>query len=56
MSYNNARSVLLSDHAFRRSYIFFEGRLWLLNDADVVAVLDEYAVNALQPEPSAQAP
>src|SRR6266478_1511462 len=46
VSDNNARSVLLSDHALRRSDIFFEGRLWLLNDADPVAVFDENVVDA----------
>jgi hypothetical protein len=46
VSYYNARSVLLSDHALRRSHVFFEGRLWLLNDADLVAIFDENVVNA----------
>ena len=46
MSDQNARSILLSDDALRRSDIFFKGRLRLLDDADVVAILDENVVNA----------
>ena len=33
--------------ALRSSHVFFKGRLRLLNDADVVAILDKDVVNAL---------
>ena len=46
MSDKNARSILLSKDALRSGDIFFEGRLRLLNDADVVAILDKNVVNA----------
>jgi hypothetical protein len=46
VSDNDAWSVLLSDHAFRRGYVFFERRFWLLNDANIVAILDENIVNS----------
>ena len=47
MSDKNARSILLSKDALRRSHIFFEGSLRLLNDADVETILDKNVVNAL---------
>jgi hypothetical protein len=56
MSDKNARSMLLSEDALGGSYIIFKGCLWLLDDAHVVAILDKVVVNALRPEPSAQAP
>ena len=43
----NARSVLQCEDAFHGGYIFLEGRLRLLDDADVIAVLDKVVVNAL---------
>jgi hypothetical protein len=43
----NARSILLSKDALCGSHIFFKGRLRLLDDADVVAILDENVVHAL---------
>ena len=46
MSDENARSILLSNNALGRSDIFFKGRLRLLDDADLVAILDENVVNA----------
>src|SRR6266850_5722885 len=42
----NARSILLSKDAPGSGDIVLEGRLRLLNDADVVPVLDENVVNA----------
>ena len=42
----NARSILQSEDALRGSHIFFKGRLRLLDDADVVAILDKNVVNA----------
>src|SRR5438876_2867128 len=47
VSDKNARSILLSQDALRGSHIFFKGCLWLLDDADVVAILDKNVVNAL---------
>jgi hypothetical protein len=35
----NARSILLSEDSLRDSHIVFKGRLRLLDDADVVAIL-----------------
>ena len=52
----DARSVLKREDTLHVSYIVLEGRLWLLDDADVVAILDKNVVDAFQPEPSAQAP
>jgi hypothetical protein len=46
MSDKNALSILLSEDALRGSHIFFKGRLRLLDDADVVAILDKNVVNA----------
>src|SRR4029077_7933203 len=46
MSDKNARSILLSKDALRGSYIFFKGRLRLLDDADVIAILHQNVVNA----------
>jgi hypothetical protein len=43
----NARSILLGQDAPRGRHIFLEGRERLLDDADVVAILDNYVVNAL---------
>src|ERR1700688_2464903 len=45
MSDKNARSILLSKDAIRGRYIIFKGRLRLLDDADVVAILDKNVVN-----------
>src|SRR6266481_3322643 len=42
----NARSILLSQDAFRSGDIVFKGCLRFLNDADVVAILDQNLVNA----------
>jgi hypothetical protein len=42
----NARSILLSNNPFGRGDIFFEGRLRLLDDADIVTILNENVVNA----------
>jgi hypothetical protein len=42
----NARSILLSQDALRSGDIFLKGGLWLLNDADVVAIFDKNVVNA----------
>ncbi len=39
MSDKNARSILLSNDALRSGDIFFKGRLRLLDNADVVAIL-----------------
>ena len=47
MSDKNARPILLSKNALRSGDIFLEGRLRLLNDADVEAILDKNVVNAL---------
>jgi hypothetical protein len=41
----NARSILRSEGALGGSDVFLEGGLWLLDDADVVAVLDKDVVN-----------
>src|SRR5438128_4587286 len=46
MSDKNARSILLGENALRRSHIFSKGRLRLLDDADVIAILDKNVVNA----------
>ena len=46
VSDKNARPILLSEDALRGSHILFKRRLRLLDDADVVAVLDENVVNA----------
>src|SRR6266567_8133382 len=42
----NARSVLLSKGPLRSIHIFFKGRLRLLDDADVVAILDKDVIDA----------
>jgi hypothetical protein len=47
VSDENAWSILLSKDAFHSRDIFLEGRLRLLDDADVVAMLDKNFVNAL---------
>jgi hypothetical protein len=46
MSDKNAWSILLREDALGGSHIFFERRLGLLDDADVVAILDQDVVNA----------
>ena len=46
MSDKNAGSILLSENALRSSDIFFKGRLRFLDDADLVAILDQNVVNA----------
>jgi hypothetical protein len=46
MSDKNARPILLSKDAPRGSHIILKGRLWLLDNADVVAILDENVENA----------
>src|SRR5580704_1238623 len=45
----NARSILQGEHTLRRSHIILEGRLRLLDDADVVAILDKNVVDAFPP-------
>src|SRR5437868_4277523 len=47
MSDKNAWSILLSEDALCGGHIFFKGRLRLLDNADVVAVLNQNIVNAL---------
>jgi hypothetical protein len=47
MGDKNARSILLSKDAPSGSHIFFKGRLRLLDDADVKAILDKDVVDAL---------
>jgi hypothetical protein len=42
----DARSVLHCEDTFHGSYIVLEGRLWLLDDADLVAILDKNVVDA----------
>ena len=46
MSDQNAGSILLSEHALGSSHIVFKGGLRFLNDADVVAILNQNIVNA----------
>src|SRR5437899_12577872 len=46
MGDQNARTALQSKHAFCGGDIFFEGRLRLLDYADVIAILDKNIVNA----------
>src|ERR1700733_6003179 len=46
MTDKNAPSVLLRKDALGGSHIFFKGCLRLLDDADVVAILDQDVVNA----------
>ena len=41
----NARSILQSKDTLCGGHILFKGRLWLLDDADVIAVLDKNVVN-----------
>jgi hypothetical protein len=45
MGDQNAPSILSSEHALCRGDILFKGGLRFLNDADVVAILDENVVN-----------
>src|SRR2546423_6479401 len=45
MSDENARSILLSKDALCGRDIFFKGGLRLLDDADVIAILDQNVVN-----------
>src|SRR5208282_523789 len=47
VSDKNARPILKSKDALRGCHIFFEGRLRLLDDADVIAIFDKNVVNAL---------
>src|ERR1700719_4035207 len=47
VSDKHARSILLSEHAFCGSHIFFKGCLRLLDDANVVTIFDENVVNTL---------
>src|ERR1700689_3530045 len=49
MSDKNARTILQSEDAFGGGNVVFKGRLRFLDDADIVAVLDENIVNALPP-------
>ena len=46
VSDKNALSILLSEDALRRGDIFLKEGLRLLDDADVVAILDQNVVNA----------
>src|SRR6266851_5629994 len=46
VSDKNARSILLSQGALRSGDIIFEGRLRLLHNADVVAILNKNVVHA----------
>jgi hypothetical protein len=46
MSDKNALAILLSNDALCSGDIIFEGSLRLLNDADVVAILDQNVVDA----------
>jgi hypothetical protein len=46
MTDKDARSILLSKDTFGRSHVVFKRSFRLLDDADVVAVLDENVVNA----------
>jgi hypothetical protein len=43
----DARSVLQCEDTLHGTYIVLEGRLWLLDDADVEAIFDKNVVNAL---------
>jgi len=52
----DAWSALECEDTLHGGHIILEARLWLLDDADVVAILDKNVVDAFQPEPSAQAP
>jgi hypothetical protein len=45
MGDQNARTVLQSKNALRGGDIFFKGRLWFLDYADVIAILDKNVVN-----------
>jgi hypothetical protein len=47
VSDKNTRSILLSKDALGGSHIILKGRLRLLNDADVIAILHKNVVNAL---------
>src|SRR5262249_31857990 len=46
MSDKNARPNLLIKDALRSDDVFFKGCLWLLDNADVVAILDKHIVDA----------
>src|ERR1017187_3994565 len=46
VSNKNARSILLSKNSFLGSHIFIKGCLRFLDDADVVATLDQNVINA----------
>src|SRR2546430_9216126 len=41
----NALTILLSEDALRRGYVFLKGSFRLLNNADVEAILDQNVVN-----------
>jgi hypothetical protein len=43
----DARSALQCKDTLHSGHIILEGRLWLLDDADVEAIFDENVVNAL---------
>ncbi len=45
MGEKNALAILLSEDALRSGNIFFERGLRFLNDADVIAILDQNGVN-----------
>jgi len=47
VSDQNARPILLTKDALRSGDIVFKGGLRLLDDADVIAILDQNVVNAL---------
>src|SRR4029077_8975481 len=49
VSHQNARSILKSESALGGGHIIFEGCLRLLDDADVVAVLDQNVVDTFPP-------
>ena len=42
----DARSILHCEDTLHGSHIVMEGRLWLLDDGDVKAILDKNLVNA----------
>jgi hypothetical protein len=47
VSDEDARSVLECKHAPRCRHILLKGGLWLLNDADIEAILDENVLDVL---------
>src|ERR1700688_3760184 len=51
MRNKNARSILQSEDALGGGHILFKGRFRLLDDAHVVAVLDQNVVDAFPPGP-----